>query len=150
MISVSRFYRLALLLPLLIPAAVMIGAYFVGSPTFEPLSSVVAALIASGYVGALPYSVFALWAAWWIRGKSESQIRGLAVRAPLLMLVVFLPFAFLMGASDGDTLGGALFILIYAVPCILILGYAYVGVVFWMRRLAKTREWISTLSAPAA
>lgn len=150
MISVNRFYRLALLLPILVPAAVMVGAYFVGLPTFEPLSSMVAALLASGYVGVLPYSLFALWATWWIRGKSESQIRRLALRAPVLMLLIFTPVAFLMGASDGDALAGALFVLIYAVPCILILGYAYVGLVFWMRRLAKTREWISTLSAPAA
>jgi hypothetical protein len=150
MISVHRFYRLALLLPILIPAVVMIGAYFVGLPTFEPLKSVVTALIASGYVGALPYSLFALWAAWWIRGKSERQIRRLALRAPVLMLLVFTPVAFLMGVSDSDTFGGTLFILLYAVPCILVLGYAYVGVVFWIRRLANTREWISTLSAPAA
>ncbi|MDP9206475.1 MAG: hypothetical protein M3P12_13645 [Gemmatimonadota bacterium] len=150
MMSVNRFYRLALWLPILIPAAVMIGASVVGLPTFEPLSSLVVALIASGLAGALPYSLFALWASWRIRGKSERDIRRLALRAPGLMVLVFIPVAFLMGASEGDALGGAFFILIYAVPCILVLGYGYVALVFWLRHLVRNREWISTPPATAA
>jgi hypothetical protein len=149
-ISVNRFYGLALLLPILIPAVVIMGASLVGLPTFEPLGSAVMVLIASGYVGVLPYSLFALWAAWWIRGKNEAQIRRLAVRAPVLMLVVLIPVAFVMGASNGDTLYGGLFVLLFAVPSTLILGYAYVGLVFWLRRLARKRALISTLTAPAA
>jgi hypothetical protein len=144
------FYRLALLLPLLIPAAVMTGASFVGLPTFEPLKSLVAALIVSGLAGAVPYSLLALWASWWIKEKSEREIRRLALRAPVLMLLAFLPVAFLIGASDGDTLGEGLFILLYAVPCILVLGYAYVALVFWLRHIAQTREWISIPPASAA
>ena len=148
--SINRFYRLALLLPILVPAAVMIGASVVGVPTFEPLSSLVAALVASGLAGALPYSLLALWANWRIIGKSERDIRRLALRAPVLMVLVFIPVAFLMGASEGDTVGEALFILIYAVPCILVLGYGYVALVFWLRHLVRNREWLSAPPATAA
>ena len=147
--SVNRFYRLMLLLPILIPAVVMSGAAVVGLPTFEPLNSLVVALIASGLAGALPYSLFALWASWRIKEMSERDIRRLALRAPLLMVLVFIPAAFLMGALEGDTLGGA-FILIYAIPCILVLGYGYVALVFWIRHLVRNREWISTANASAA
>jgi hypothetical protein len=128
----------------------MIGASIVGLPTFEPLRSLVNALIASGLGGALPYSFFALWASWRIRGKSERDIRRLALQAPVLMTLVFIPVAFVMGASEGDTIGEALFILIYAVPCILILGYGYVALVFLMRHLVRNHQWISTPPATAA
>ena len=37
-----------------------------------------------------------------------------------------------------------------AIPYILILGYAYVGLVFWLRSIARTRKWISTAPVPTA
>ena len=150
MVSVHRFYRFAIWLPILISGVTMLGAALVGSPTFAPLGFVVTALILSGLYGAIPYSLLALWASRWMRGRSESEIRRLALRMPPLMLVAFLPFAFLIGASDGDTVLGGLFMMLIAAPYILFLGYAYVGLVFWLRVIAQTRKWISKAPVPAA
>ena len=140
-----RFYSLALLLPIVVPALVMAGVYVVGSPTFGPLVLLVSVLIGSGFAGALPYSFFALWAVRQIRNKDEHEIRGLAVRSPVLMVLIFVPFALLMAALESDVLEG-LFVLIYAIPCILVLGYGYVALVFGMRRLMRNRAWTSTAS----
>ena len=150
MVSVHRFYRFAIWLPIVVAGVTVIGAALVGLPTFGPLNLIVVALVSSGLVGAIPYSLLALWASWRIRGKNENEIRRLALRMPVLMLVAFLPFALLMGASDDDAVVGGLFVMAIAIPYILILGYAYVGLVFWLRSIARTRKWISTAPVPAA
>jgi hypothetical protein len=150
MVSVHRFYRFAIWLPILVSGAAMLGAALVGLPTLGPLNLIVMSLILSGLYGSIPYSLLALWASRWIQGRSENEIRRLALFMPVLMLAAFLPFAFLIGASDGDPLFGGLFMMLIAVPYILVLGYAYVGLVFWLRSIAQTRKWISTAPVSAA
>ena len=150
MVSVQRFYRLAMWIPILIPAVILLGTTLLGLPTFDPLSVVVMTLLLSALYGAVPYSLLALWASWWIRWKSESDIRRLAVRMPFLMLVAFLPIALLIGASDREVLRGGFLIWVIAAPFILVLGYAYVGLVFWLQHIAQTRGWISTPPVLAA
>lgn len=60
----------------------MAGAYFFGMPIYWPLNQVVVVLIGSGLLGAIPYSLLALWANRWMQGKTESEIRRKALRAP--------------------------------------------------------------------
>ena len=40
----------------------------------------------------------------WLPGRSEREIRRAALRAPLLMVAAFTPFAFLPGALSGRLL----------------------------------------------
>jgi len=132
-----RFYRLAMVLPVLVPAGVMAGAYVFGMPISFLLSNVAVVLMASGVLGAIPYTVLALWANRWMQGKTEIEIRRKAIRAPLFMLAAFPPFVFFLTAftSERDWLGDAFFGLLLGIPAILVLGYAYVGLVFGLRRL---------------
>jgi len=142
MISIRRFYEMAILLPLFLPAIAFLGALVFGLPVYFPLSSLVNLLIMSGWYGAIPYSFLALWASRQITSRSENEIRRFAIRAPVAMAVVFLPYAFVIGALDGDTLEG-IFVLIYAIPFTLLFGYAYVALVFSLRRIAEKRRWIA-------
>ena len=150
MVPVQRFYRFAIWLPILVSGATILGAALVGLPNFGPLNLIAVSLISSGLYGAIPYSLLAIWASWWIRGRGENEIRRLALFMPVLMLGAFLPFAFLIGASDGDPLLGGLFMVLIAIPYILVLGYAYVGLTFWLRSIAGTRKWISSAPVTAA
>jgi 4-amino-4-deoxy-L-arabinose transferase-like glycosyltransferase len=127
----------------------MLGAWLFGLPIFEPLNVIVIALISAGLYGGIPYFLLALWATGWMRGKSEAEIRGLARLMPLLMLVAFFLVALLMGAVEGDVLDG-LFIMLIGIPYILVLGYGYVGLVFFLRSIAQTRGWISPEHVTAA
>jgi hypothetical protein len=52
------------------------------------------------YAGA-PYLILAVWASWWMRHQREPEIRRLAIRAPLLLLAVFVPFAFVISILSG-------------------------------------------------
>ncbi len=142
-LTINRFYRIAVWLPIVISGPTMLGAALVGLPIFDPLNVIVMALIMAGVYGGIPYALLALWASRWMRGKTELEIRRLARLMPIWMLLAFLPVAFLMGASDGDTLFGGLFWILVATPYILVLGYGYVGLVFFLRFIAQTRGWIS-------
>jgi 4-amino-4-deoxy-L-arabinose transferase-like glycosyltransferase len=68
---------------------------------------------------------------------------------PLLMLVAFLLVALLMGAVEGDIFEGV-FLMAIGIPYILVLGYGYVGLVFFLRSIAQTRGWISPEHVTAA
>jgi len=148
--SIYRFYRLAMLLPIVVPILVIVGSYFFGLPISLSLSTLTLVLTMSGVFGAVPYSLLALWASRWISGRTESEIRRKALRAPLFMLAAFLPFPFLLSASGGDPVGEGIILLLLAVPAILILGYAYVGLVLWLQHLAEARGWLALETSGAA
>lgn len=137
-----RFYRIAMILPLVVPIPVMVGAYVFGMPISWPLEQIVFVLIMSEVLGAIPYLLLALWANRWMQGRTENEIRRKALRAPLFMLVAFLALLLLLSGLSGDPLGEGLLVFLYAGPAILILGYAYVGLVFWLRRLVVARGWL--------
>jgi hypothetical protein len=129
---VRRFYQLAIWAPILVPALVWVGVRAFGYPRWEPIGGVIVILTISLRFGAVPYALLAAWGTWHVRELPESSIRRLALRAPLLMLAVFLPVALALGPAGGDPWGGVKLFLAGAV-FILILGYAYVGVVFLAR-----------------
>src|SRR5215467_11897901 len=91
-------YRLGIWLPLLVPAsiAVLRGA---GVPVdWLPFSGL---LLASLLYGGVPYAALALWATWWVGRRPEGEIRRLMLRAPLLMVAVFVPMALTAGLAAG-------------------------------------------------
>jgi hypothetical protein len=140
--SVHRYYRLAVWLPLVIPGLVWAGARLFGLPAFELLHDLAVTLLLSLLYGGVPYAVLAAWATWWIDCRDETEIRRQAFRAPLLMLAAFVPFALTIGAAGGHALGGAMVLLLFGAPYILVLGYGYVGLVFLIRRLAQRAGWL--------
>jgi hypothetical protein len=60
--SVHRYYRLAVWLPLVIPALVWGVTRLFGFPLFQPLGALVAALLLSLLYGGAPYALLAAWA----------------------------------------------------------------------------------------
>ena len=134
-----RFYRTAIWAPIALPAIVLGGVRVFGTPVWDPLSQLVAALITSLLYGAIPYAALAVWATWRVRILGESQIRRLALRAPLLMVVAFLPYALVIGALEKEPWSGGLALFGFGALYIVPLGYAYVAATFLARRLLRAR-----------
>ncbi|MGH7650719.1 MAG: hypothetical protein ACREMS_02650 [Gemmatimonadaceae bacterium] len=148
MISIRRFYRLAMLIPLVVTAVTLIGWDVFGQAIYPPLDALQIVLGIFGLFGALPYCVLALWAWHWMKNKSEREIRRLVLLMPLLLAGLCVPIALIIGiASRGDEwdtifwIGGL--VLAYAVPASLILGYAYVALAFLLRHIAQTQHWVA-------
>ena len=145
----ARFYRIAIWLPLVLPAGVWVAVRAFGMPAWDPLSTAAAVLLISLLYGGLPYAALALWAAWRSRTLNGSSIRRLALRAPLSMVGAFLPYALVVGVFGGEWRGGvALFGLgaLYILP----LGYLYVAVVLVVGSALHVREQRrARIAAPA-
>lgn len=128
--TTTRFYRLCIWLPLLVPALLIL---LVNVFALRDMVGWVGELVGfSLFYGGIPYVFLALWAMSTIGGRSEAEIRRLMFRAPLLMLAVFVPVALMIGVFVGAPgpwaavagLGGA---------TILLLGYFYVGLTLLLR-----------------
>src|SRR5919106_4298144 len=98
--SVYTTYRVCIWLPILVPLIVVLAAIAVGRPLAQGI--VVEVLFYSLLIGGVPYAVLAAWATWWVGGRSESEIRRLMFRAPLLMVAVFAPLALMVGLIVGQ------------------------------------------------
>src|SRR5688572_533550 len=142
--TVQTFYRCAVWLPLLVPGLVAVAVHAVGlRPSFPPLVKLVQLLLVSGMYGGLPYAVVAAGTTWWIDRRPEPQIRRRALQAPLWMLAAWLLFAASLGVVSGrvDTILG---LAALGAVVILPLGYAYVALVFLLRRWIDSAEWLAT------
>ena len=127
------FYRLAIWLPIALPVAVALVVHGIdvgfGS---GPLRKVVQVLLASLLYGGIPYAPLALWATWWIGGRTEPQIMRLVVRAPLLMAAVFAPLSLIAGVVVGAP-GPFAAVAVLGAAASIVLGYAYVSLIFLLR-----------------
>lgn len=148
-LSIDRFCRIALWTPVFIPPVVMLGVATFGLPISLHLHTLVFAIVVCGVYGTVPYLVFALWANRWIAGRSETEIRRMAICAPALMFAAFVPIALVSGAANGDAIGEGMFLMINAVLSVLLLGYAYVALICGLRRVAQARNWIATVPGAA-
>lgn len=129
--SICTVYRLCIWLPILVPACVILAA---NTFALNLADGLVWELLAYSLVyGGLPYAVVALWASWWIGGRSEGEIRRLMFRAPLLMVAVFVPVALVAGLAVGAP-GPFAAVAVLGALVILPLGYLYVGVAVLARR----------------
>jgi hypothetical protein len=129
--SICTVYRLCIWLPILVPALVILVAK---AFTLNLADGLVWEVLAYSLVyGGLPYAALALWASWWIGGRSEGEIRRLMFRAPLLMVAVFVPVALVAGLAVGAP-GPFAAVAVLGTLIILPLGYLYVGVSFLARR----------------
>ena len=137
--STRTFYRLSLFLPILLPAMLMaLGARYhhVDSDLGEAVHFGGSYLL----ISALPYSVLIPWLAWWMRGKTEPDIRKMSYRIPILALPIYLvsyscylTIVTWQNPNLMRTLAGVLLILTYVI-CV---GYLYALVVNGLLRLLK-------------
>ena len=140
--SPLRIYRFSIWLPLLVPAVVIVAMNSLtsaGMPKPSGRLDVVLETIAwSGLFGGLPYLALALWATWWIRGRTERQIRRLMFVAPLLMVVVFTVVCLIMGLiADRMELWTRIAWELSVI--ILLLGYGYVALTLLLRYVLTRR-----------
>lgn len=130
--SIPAVYRLCIWLPILVPAAMIAVAKALALSLADGV--VWEVLAYSLLYGGLPYAVLAMWATWWIAGRSESEIRRLMFRAPFLMAALFVPLALGVGFAVGAPRPFA-GVAILGLLVILPLGYAYVGVAVLLRHV---------------
>jgi len=139
--SISTFYRFCIWLPLLIPAALIVVVNSVDLR--DPVGWVGELVGFSLFYGGAPYLFLAVWATWWVGGRSEPEIKRLMFRAPLYMLGVFVPLALLIGLAVG-AVGPWAGVAGLGAVVILVLGYAYVGLTALLRlgvsRLLAVRQ----------
>ena len=132
--TVQTFYRCAVWLPLAIPALVATAVHAAGwDPSLSPVVKLVQLLLMSLMYGGLPYAALAAWATWWIGGRLEPEIRRRALQAPLWMVAAWLPFTAAIGGLAGRV---QIFVGLAGLGIVVILplGYAYVTLVFLLRR----------------
>jgi hypothetical protein len=131
-------YRLFIWLPLALPALV---ALFVTGLDLRPTSGIVRGFIQLQLVslvyGGLVYAPLALWATWWVGGRSEREVRRLMFRAPLLMAAVYAVLALLFGLVVGQlrVFAG---VALLGVLASVVLGYCYVALVVMLREIMGT------------
>ena len=142
--STRTFYRLSLFLPILLPAMLMaLGSRYhhVDSDLGEDVHFGGSYLL----ISALPYSVLIPWLAWWMRGKTEPEIRKMSYRIPILALPIYLVsyscYLIIVARQNPDlkTLEGIVLILTYVI-CV---GYLYALVVNGLLRLLKILRAVS-------
>ena len=133
--SSRTFSRLALGLPLAVPALVAVLVHGFGvDPGDGWLGKIAQILLASLLYGGIPYAGLALWAGWRIGRRSEADVTRLMLRAPLLMAAWFAAFALVAGVMVGAPGPFAAVAVLGAIASI-VLGYVYILVVLVGRRL---------------
>jgi hypothetical protein len=135
--SAVSVYRVSIWLPLLVPAVVIVVARTFKLRLAEGLLWEMLAY--SLLYGGPPYAILAIWATWWVGRHSETQIRRLMLRAPLLMGSIFVPLALILGFAVGAA-GPFAAVALLGLLHILLLGYAYVGIAALLRRYLGPRQ----------
>jgi len=135
-VQVRTIYRWSLALPLVVPFLLLpLALFHIAPPALETFISLTGL---AAIVGGIPYALLALGLLWWMRRKSESQIRAAMFIAPLLMAallgVVLVCVVLVEGSSwDDDVFTAWMAYSGYALG----LGYFYVAVasvIVWLAR----------------
>ena len=133
MTTVTGFYRAVVWLPLAVPAIVAGLVHGVGLVVETgPLRKVVQVLLASLLYGGVPYAMLAIWATWWLGGRSEREIKRVMFVSPLLMAVTFAIVSVATGLVVGQ-LGPFLAVAVLGAIVSIPVGYGYVGIVMLLR-----------------
>ena len=141
--TVRRFYRLSLALPILVPGSLLLAFYV--APGLAPWLASSTSWMALGILvysllyGGIPYAALALWAAWRFSGESEKEIRRVVVTLPLLMAIMAL-LCFTFIAAINGALHRARTLLTVGPAASIVLGYTYVGIVLVARKFVTLTE----------
>lgn len=155
----SRFYKLAVWAPVLIP--VLAIPFFGGRETEGPvpiLAPVATVLALVGFFGAIPYLITASILSVWLRESNQRRARRTLLAAPLWMVLMTALCAVVvesMGAPilmDPVSMDTQLSVdwgfLAFACPLILVVGFPYVGFVLWLGRRLERRDGKRSSTTP--
>lgn len=137
--STTLAYKWSLAIPIILPM-LLFPVMYSGANLPEWLETVVAVIVWSGLLGGIPYAIVAVLLLLWARSRGEAQIRRGLLLSPLIMLLVFGAFLGIVRLLQNlKGLEGLHYreVMAFSIPCILILGYVYVGIVFgvvWLLR----------------
>lgn len=133
--SYPTFYRIAVWLPILLPALVVIDMHALGGRwSLSLLGAFVQLPLMMFVFGGPTYGPLALWATFWLRGKTRSQIHRMAIRAPWLMVPIFGVLSIYLLVRSGDLAMPAGFFVLGSVIS-LVLGYSVVLATFGLEQL---------------
>jgi hypothetical protein len=146
-----RFYHLALLPPLLLPAAALVArtvseALHGGAPPpAGGMAAVVALLLGFGAFAAAPYALYLLVALPWARRRSDAALRRAAWAAPVLVAAILvggftIAVVLREGLDDFAETLSALAFLYGGSACVV--GYAYVAAMHGVLALARRVGWV--------
>ena len=130
------FYRIALWLPVVLPSLIVLDVH-VGSRWSESLVGPLVQLPLMMFVFGVPtYAPLAIWATFWLRGKTRRQVHHMAIRAPWLMVPLFLLLSLYLLLRSGDlVMPAAFFVLGSAVS--VVLGYSVVIATLGLEQLLE-------------
>jgi hypothetical protein len=134
--TVQRFYRAMLWLPIVVPAG-LIAVFIMAGWGAADAGGFTEAIAWSLIVGGLPYAALALWANFWMDGRDEHEIRRLMFVSPLLMVGAFAVYAALLGALEGRSLRSVGALAWFGGSYVIPFGYAYVGIALLLRRVLR-------------
>jgi hypothetical protein len=145
--NVRAFYRAAIWLPIVLPAAIVFAKNQFGWPIGRsPLILFLFQILAFSLVyGGIPYFILAVWGSVALKNRSEAQIERLMYRAPLLMASLVVPFylaigsGLALGARSLSPLEAYLAVSLMGAATAIPLGYVYVGIVMILRRIFGRR-----------
>lgn len=147
-----NIYKWSLFLPLIVPLLFALPLLFVSQNAVEPFgwfSGVMAIFIYSGMIGGIPYAILAGFLLFWMRGKTEKQIRCALFLAPILLIPMFFAFITLLSVlrlGIVENLGNMIPEFIFYIPFLLGFGYGYVALVFGAIYLLKRMNKIKPLN----
>jgi hypothetical protein len=136
--TVSSYYRLALLVPILFPASIgvvglVINTFFEHDETYLIMAAVLSVPLPA-------YVPMALWIGWKIKRRelSESDLSRVAMTTPLVVALIGAVVTLLFGSLiQGAVVIAALF---------LCFGYIYVGAIELGRAIGSRVGWLVTNS----
>lgn len=135
--TLRNYYRIALLLPVAIPAALSPLMLLDGGPLL--LRGLLVYLYGSLLIGGIPYVLFALGFLLWMRGKPDAQVRRAVLVSPLVYTAVLVAgyFAFLwLDGTLGNGEDAAAALIGFGVA----FGYAYVAIAELGRLILRPGE----------
>ena len=136
--SHPTFYRIAVWMPFLLPLLVVIDMHVLGWRwSLNVFGQLVQFPLGMFLYGGPAYVPLALWASFWLRGKSRDEIHRMALRAPLLMVPAYVMLSLYLLIRSGDLvmpLAFFAFASVLAVPT----GYFFVGATLGLERLLES------------
>lgn len=137
--TIHTFYRLSVWLPLVVPTVAAAVVHGVGwTPQAWGARTLTQLLLVSLLYGGVPYALMALWATWWVGGRTEPDIKRLIFHAPFLMAAIYLPVAVVAGIAVGAP-GPFLAVSVLGGIVSIALGFVYVGLVLLLRQALGAR-----------
>ncbi|HEU4452600.1 MAG TPA: hypothetical protein VFR81_06040 [Longimicrobium sp.] len=126
--TLRAYYRRALLLPIVVPLLFAPGLFFVDGMVLGH-AVLLASVVASPIVIAIPYLAFVLLVRRRMRDQPDRRLRRMALEAPLLFApllgIVALPVAWVQRGSFWSALE---MVAGFVVPFAAVLGYVYVAI----------------------